>query len=94
MLSVAKLIPEECILRRQGVDMDTFYGIFSEKYVRFEHNTPYAGQDIGLLLITPKTVALRTGDIVAAMDKRFSVQECHMMEKTHNAYEVYWTGDA
>ena len=23
-----------------------------------------------------------------------SVQECHMMEKTHNAYEVYWTGDA
>lgn len=94
MLSVAKLAPVECILRRQGEDTGTFYGIVAEKYVRFEHNTPYAGQDVGLLLITPKTVALRTGDIVAAMDKRFSVQECHMMEKTHNAYEVYWTGDA
>ena len=81
MLSVAKLAPVECILRRQGEDTGTFYGI-------------YAGQDVGLLLITPKTVVLRTGDIVAVMDKRFSVQECHMMEKTHNAYEVYWTGDA
>lgn len=93
-IDAAVVAPQKCILRRQNADVSAFVGVFAERYVRWTQETPNAKHETGLLLITPKVIELRPGDIIAAMSGRFSVRECHTLEVTHNAYEIFKTGDA
>jgi hypothetical protein len=93
-IDAAVVAPQRCTLRRQSTDVSTFEGVLAERYVRWTQETPNAKHETGLLLITPKMIELRPGDIIAAIGGRFSVRECHMLEATHNAYEIMKTGDA
>lgn len=93
-IDAAVVAPQRCTLRRQSTDVSTFEGVLAERYVRWTQETPNAKHETGLLLITPKVIELRPGDIIAAISGRFSVRECHMLEATHNAYEIMKTGDA
>lgn len=93
-IEAAAVDPQLCTLRRQSKDVSTFEGVLAERYVRWTQETPNAKHETGLLLVVPKEIELRPGDIIAAIGGRFSVRECHMLEATHNAYEIMKTGDA
>ena len=85
---------QRCTLRRQNADVFEFEAVLAEQYVNWTQATPYARHETGMLLIAPKEIILRSGDIVAVDSVRYSVRACHMVESTHNAYEVRMGVDA
>jgi hypothetical protein len=93
-IDVAIIVPKQFTLRRQNADIGTFYGALAERFVSWTQQTPGAKSETGMLLVTPKAVELRAGDIVVGAAGRFSVRECHVADDYHNDYEIIKVGDA
>lgn len=93
-MDVAIIVPKQFTLRRQNADVGTFYGALAERFVSWTQQTPGAKSETGMLLVTPKPVTLRAGDIVVGAAGRFSVRECHVADDYHNDYEIIKVGDA
>lgn len=93
-IEAAAVTLQRCTLRRKNEDVGQFEAVLAEQYVNWTQATPYARHETGMLLIAPKEIILRSGDIVAVDSVRYSVRACHMAEGTHNAYEIRTGVDA
>ena len=75
----------------------TFPGVLTERYVRFEQEDTHAENDVSYVLVTPKAIVLRAGDLVTIQDGQapgvYHVTACHILDQWKNEYEISWRGD-
>lgn len=75
----------------------TFPGVLTEKYVRYEAEDTYAKARRGLVLVTPKPIVLREGDLVTVMEgpaaAGYNVRTCHVLDEYKNEYEIEFSRD-
>ena len=66
----------------------------TEKYLKFDSLTPQDVTETTYVLVTPKAVALRTGEVVTIGEDAFCVQIGHTLDPYKNEYEVMRKEDA
>lgn len=66
----------------------TFPAVLTEKYHGFEQREPMAGTTVTFVLVTPKAILLRPGELVEIADARYAVRVCHTLDDTQNEYEI------
>ena len=75
----------------------TFPGILTEKYVRYEREETHAESDTSYVLVTPKKVQLKEGDLVTIQEGPgkgvYHVTVCHVLDEYKNEYEIAQRGD-
>ena len=65
-----------------------FPGCLLEKYVAYRETTPSTVEDVTLLLITPKEVALSMGDTVVIGRQGYRLLARHELDEVKNEYEI------
>ena len=82
---------------KQPRPKQTFPGVLTEKYVRYEQEDTYAKARRALLLVTPKAVLLREGDLVTVTEGAakavYAVQALHILDEYKNEYEILLSRD-
>ena len=82
---------------KQELPSQTFPGVLTEKYVRYEQEDTYAKSRRCLVLVTPKTVTLKEGDLVTVKEGPaavvYNVQACHVLDEFKNEYEILFSRD-
>lgn len=75
----------------------TFPGVLTEKYARYEREETHAEGETGYVLVTPKAIALKTGDLVTVQEGPgkdvYHVTVCHVLDPYKNEYEIACRGD-
>ena len=75
----------------------TFPGVLTEQYVRHEQEDTHAKARRCLVLVTPKAISLREGDLVTVTDGPaaavYNVQTCHVLDEFKNEYEILFSRD-
>ena len=75
----------------------TFPGILTEKYARYEREETHAENETSYVLVTPKVISLKAGDLVSVQEGPaqgvYNVQACHVLDAFKNEYEISWRGD-
>lgn len=75
----------------------TFPGILTEKYMRYEREETHAETDAGYVLVTPKQIALKAGDLVAVQEgpakAKYNVTAAHVLDSFKNEYEIAFRSD-
>lgn len=66
----------------------TFPGVLTEKYARHEQEWPMSVNELGLVLVVPKTVCLRPGCLVEARDAAWEILVPHELDPYKNEYEI------
>ena len=66
-----------------------FPGCLTEKYMGYEQKRAEAVSQITYVLVTPKVIALETGDLVYIDEVPFEVRLAHVLDGYKNEYEVY-----
>lgn len=70
-----------------------FPGVLTEKYLKFEQETPYATNALTYVLVTPKPIRLQRGGVVAVNGTDYAVQLAHELDPHKNEYEIARTED-
>ena len=82
---------------KQELPSQTFPGVLTEKYVRYEQEDTYAKSRRCLVLVTPKAVTLKEGDLVTVKEGPaaavYNVQACHVLDEFKNEYEILFSRD-
>lgn len=82
---------------KQELPSQTFPGVLTEKYVRYEQEDTYAKARRCLVLVTPKAVTLKEGDLVTVKEGPaaavYNVQACHVLDEFKNEYEILFSRD-
>lgn len=85
----ALVIPDTVRLRAdETIEGKTFPGVLTEKYVRHEQEWPMSVNELGLVLVTPKAIALRPGCLVEVRDAAWEVLVPHELDQYKNEYEI------
>lgn len=71
----------------------SFPGILTEIYYKYARDER-AYNDVSMLLVTPKPIALRTGGIVRTEQASFTVHAVHAVDLYKNEYEIAQRRDA
>ena len=75
----------------------TFPGVLTEKYARYEREETHAENETSYVLVTPKVIQLRSGDMVTVQEGPakgvYHVAVCHVLDAWKNEYEIVWRGD-
>lgn len=75
----------------------SFPGILTEKYVRYEREDTHDEVETALVLVTPKEIALRPGDLVTVQTGpatgTYHIQLSHVLDPVKNEYEMARRGD-
>lgn len=75
----------------------TFPGVLTEKYARYEREETHAEGETGYVLVTPKAIALKAGDLVTVQEgpgkDKYHVTVCHVLDPFKNEYEIACRGD-
>ena len=72
-----------------------FPGILTEKYLRWAQELPQATTQITYVLVTPKPVRLKVGDLVRVGETDiYNVRACHVLDDWKNEYEIVLEDDA
>ena len=75
----------------------TFRGVLTEKYARYEREETHAENETSYVLVTPKVIPLRSGDLVTVQEGPakgvYHVAVCHVLDAWKNEYEIVWRGD-
>lgn len=75
----------------------TFPGVLTEKYARYEREETHAENETSYVLVTPKPIALKAGDLVTVQEGpakgRYHVTVCHVLDAYKNEYEIMFSGD-
>ena len=75
----------------------TFPGVLTEKYTRYEREETHAETDTGYVLVTPKVISLKAGDLVTVQAGPaagvYHVTALHVLDLFKNEYEIVWRGD-
>ena len=80
--------PAECQRYVQKQPGARFPGILTEKYLRHEQETPMSVNELQMVLVTPKPVRLRPGELVKAGDAFWEVLIAHELDAYKNEYEI------
>lgn len=82
---------------KQELPPQTFPGVLTEKYVRYEQEDTYAKARRCLVLVTPKAITLKEGDLVTVKEGPaaavYNVQACHVLDEFKNEYEILFSRD-
>ena len=82
---------------KQEKPEQTFPGVLTEKYVRYETDDSYAKAKRLLVLVTPKAVELLEGDLVTVTEGPaaavYNVQTRHVLDEYKNEYEIAYSRD-
>lgn len=109
-VSAALVSPVSCVARRYQTGIGegnrpaktelpgvTFPGVLTEQYVRHEQEDTHAKARRCLVLVTPKAISLREGDLVTVTDGPaaavYNVQTCHVLDEFKNEYEILYSKD-
>lgn len=75
----------------------TFPGVLTEKYARYEREETHAEGETSYVLVTPKAIALKAGDLVTVQEGPgkdvYHVTVCHVLDPYKNEYEIACRGD-
>lgn len=75
----------------------SFPGILTEKYAKYEREETHAENDTGYVLVVPKAISLKAGDLVTVQDGPakavYAVTICHVLDQFKNEYEIARRGD-
>lgn len=75
----------------------TFPGVVTEKYARYEREETHAEGETGYVLVTPKAITLKAGDLVTVREGPgkdvYHVTVCHVLDPYKNEYEIACRGD-
>lgn len=75
----------------------TFPGVLTEKYVRYEREETHAETDASYVLVVPKMIVLKSGDLVTVQEGPakavYNVTACHVLDPYKNEYEIVFRGD-
>lgn len=75
----------------------TFPGVLTEKYARYETEDSYAKARRLLVLVTPKEIDLLEGDLLTVTDGPaaavYNVQTRHVLDEFKNEYEIMYSRD-
>ena len=71
----------------------TFPGVLTEKYARHAQEWPMSVNELGLVLVTPKPIALRPGTLVKVRGALWEVLVPHELDPYKNEYEIGRTVD-
>ena len=107
-VEAAAITPVLCSVSRKEVTPDarhnrptltetkvyTFPACITEKYLKFDSLTPQDVTETTYVLVTPKAVTLRTGEVVTIGEDVFCVQIGHTLDPYKNEYEVMRKEDA
>lgn len=66
----------------------TFPGVLTEKYARHGQEWPMSVNELGLVLVTPKAVKLRSGCLVEVRGSAWEVLVPHELDEYKNEYEI------
>lgn len=82
---------------KQALPELVFPGVVTERYVRYVPEETYAKVQCVLVLVTPKVIQLREGDLVTLRTGQaaalYNVQTRHVLEEYKNEYEIAWSKD-
>lgn len=85
----ALVMPDTVKLRAdETIEGKTFPGVLTEKYVRHEQEWPMSVNEQGLVLVTPKAIALRPGCLVEVRGAAWEVLAPHELDQYKNEYEI------
>ena len=88
-VAAALVIPDTVRLRAdETIEGKTFPGVLTEKYVRHEQEWPMSVNELGLVLVTPKAIALRPGCLVEVRGAAWEVLAPHELDQYKNEYEI------
>lgn len=65
-----------------------FPGFLTEKYLGFVQREPQGQVEHRLVLVTPKAVTLKTGDLVNTGGGVYAVRVCYLLDEFKNEYEI------
>lgn len=65
-----------------------FPGVLTEKYLNYSKDEPHNANEITFVLVTPKQVQLKSGDIVVTEECSYNVIACHTLDGYKNEYEI------
>ena len=75
----------------------TFPGVLTEKYARYEREETHAEGETGYVLVTPKAITLKAGDLVTVQEGPgkdvYHVTARHVLDPYKNEYEIACRGD-
>ena len=66
----------------------SFPGFLTEKYLGFVQREPQGQVEHRLVLVTPKAVTLKTGDLVRTDGGAYAVRVCYLLDEFKNEYEI------
>lgn len=82
---------------RTPLEPVTFPGVLTDKYQGYSRTDTHAQVQSGLVLVTPKAVRLREGDLVTVTGGPaaavYNVQAGHLLDQYKNEYEMDWSRD-
>ena len=82
---------------KQALPELVFPGVVTERYVRYAPEETYAKAQCGLVLVTPKVIQLKEGDLVTLRTGQaaalYNVQTRHVLDEYKNEYEIAWSKD-
>lgn len=74
-----------------------FSAVLTEKYVGYEQEESHAQRSVTYVLVTPKVIALREGELVHVERGDaagvYHIQKCHRLDAYKNEYEIRQEGD-
>lgn len=108
IIEAAAIAPTPCRASRKIVETDarhnrpklvqdaaySFPACVTEKYIRLEELTPQDVTEAVHVLVTPKAVELRVGEVVTVGEADWCVQIGHTLDSYKNEYEVRRKEDA
>ena len=75
----------------------SFPGVLTERYVRYEREETHAETDAVYVLVTPKLIALKAGDLDTVQDgpakAQYHVTAAHVLDSFKNEYEIAFRSD-
>lgn len=107
-IEAAEITPVTCTVTRRRVTKDnpynrprygqdalySFPACVTEKYIRLQAVSPQNVTETCYVLVTPKCVQLRAGELVTVGADKMRVQIGHTLDPYKNEYEVYREVDA
>lgn len=73
---------------RKAGDAIHFPGVLTEKYLGYTRQETHAVNDTGLVLVSPKAVLLKAGDLVDIGGETYNVRVVHTLDPWKNEYEI------
>lgn len=73
---------------KDGEPKVTFPAVVTQKYARHENEGPYATNDVGLVLVTPKVINLTAGYLVVMEGQYYEILTAHRLDPYKNEFEI------